>query len=165
MRIGFSSSSGLGSALIRYATHSKVSHAYIVFDVAGEELVLEASVRGVICDHYRNFRSNHQIVAEYELLLRPEQSNHILAYALNQLTLPYDFLGLLGFGWVICVRALGLHAHQPFKERKAYYCSALVISALQHANFPTSHALDRFLTSPEDLMEFLSSHLETKQLI
>ena len=165
MRVGFSSSKEVMSKAIMLFTHSNVSHSYIVFEAAGEQLVVQACAKGVICDHYDNFRQKHTIVAEYELLIPPEQQHLILSYALRQLTKSYDFLGILGFAWVLVNKAIGIHVNQPFRNRSSYYCSELIVAALQSANFTTSHLLDQDLTSPEELMEFLGNHLSIKTRI
>ena len=165
MHIGFSTSTHIPSTIIRLFTHSPTSHAYIVFEAAHQSLVLQADHRGVICDHYTNFKQHNTIIAEYQLLTGHQEDDAILSFALHQLTKPYDFLGLVGFGWVLFNKALGIKTKQPFPRRSSYYCSELIIAALQSAHFPTSHMLDRFLTSPEELLEFLNNHLMTKRII
>jgi len=160
MRIGFSSGNSLISRAIKLATRSKASHSYIVFRAAGERLVIHANERGVGCEHYENFKKHATIVAEYELVMNDIEEHVALSYALKQLTKPYDFLAVIGFGWVVLNKMIGIQVKQPFRNRSAYFCSELVITALQAANFPLSHFFDRERTSPEDIIDFLDSHVK-----
>jgi len=163
MRVGFSSSNAIPSKIIRWFTRSKASHSYIRFEVEGEPILIEANAHGVVCEHYESFKKHNAIVAEFELNITQEQEHAIVAYALKQLLRPYDFPGLLGFGWVLLNKMIGRKVKQPFVEKSAYFCSELVIAALQSANFPLSHFLDRHITSPEDIIEFLDSSFLAKR--
>jgi len=162
MRIGFSSGNSFVSRAIRWFTHSKASHTYIVFTAADEKLVINANVHGVVCEHYENYKKHTTIVAEYDIVMSEDEEHTALAYALKQLLLPYDFLALFGFGWVLFNKAFGRQVRQPFRNKAAYICSELVITTLQAPNFPASHLMDREFTSPEDIIDFLDSHNRAK---
>lgn len=162
MRVGFSSGHVLLSKIIKKLTRSKASHSYIVFTAAGQELVIQANIHGVCCQHYENFKKQTTIVAEYELTMTPEQEQRALQYALMQLLKPYDFCALIGFGWILINKMFGRKVKQPFRNKAAYYCSELIITSLQVAPFPLSHMFDREVVSPEDLIEFLDVHPNSK---
>lgn len=162
MRIGFSTSKKTLSGAIRWFTHSKASHSYILFTAEEEQLIVEANVHGVVCEHYEKFKTHNTIVAEFELSLTTEEEHKLVAYALKQLAQPYDFLAIFGFAWVLLNKMVGRKTKQPFRNRSAYMCSELVICALQSINFPLSHFMDREVTSPEDIIEFLDSHPRAK---
>ncbi|MFA5023459.1 MAG: hypothetical protein WC523_00680 [Patescibacteria group bacterium] len=162
MRIGLSSSNSIISKAIKWLTCSKVSHSYIVFCAADEELVINAAYNGVICEHYELFKRRTSIMAEFEILLTPEEEHRVLSYSLKQLTKSYDFLAILGLAWVFLNKHLGRKVCQPFSNKSAYFCSELVICSLQSANFPLSHFMYREATSPEDVIEFLISHPRAK---
>jgi hypothetical protein len=165
MRIGFSSRCSILSKTIRYLTHSKASHAYIVFSVGEEELVIQSGSKGVYCEHYEVFRQHAHIVAEYQLSITPKEENLILDYALKQLLKPYDYLAIVGFGWILLNKSFGRKAKQLFRNKSAYFCSELIIAYLQNANFPLSHLFDKEITSPEDIIEFLDMHLMAKLVL
>jgi len=165
MRIGFSTTNGIMSKAIRWFTHSKASHSYIIFLAEGQTLMVEADQHGVICEDYSNFKKKNKIVAEFELTVTPEEEHKIVGYALQQLTRPYNFLEILGYVWIIVNKTFGRTVKQPFKDRSAYVCSELVICSLQAGNFPLSHFMNRFVTPPEGIIEFLLNHLRAKLIV
>jgi len=162
MRVGFSAGHVLLSKIIMKLTNSKASHSFIVFEAAGQELVIQANIHGVVCEHYDDFKKHSTIIAEYELLLTLAQEKAVLGYALQQLLQPYDVFALIGIAWVILNKKLGRKVKQPFRNRHAYFCSELIATSLQAANFVLSHQLDREMVSPEDMIEFLDSHPQAK---
>jgi uncharacterized protein YycO len=157
MRVGFSYGNSILSVIIKRITRSQASHSYIVFCVAGEELVVQANQHGVCCENYKTFKQHSNIVVEFELNASNEQEQKILSYALRQLLRPYDVLALLGFGWVLIGKALGTKFKQPFKNRAAYFCSELIMSSLKHGGFVIGN-VDPELTSPEDLIQILRNN-------
>lgn len=162
MIIGFSSSNGLIGRIIKKLTRSKVSHTYIIFDAADIKLIIQADWKGVDVEYYEIVKQKNNIVAEYQILLNSEEEHLALGYAFQQLTKAYDYLAIIGFAIVLINKMFGRQIKQPFRNRSAYFCSELAITALQAANFPLSHSFDRELTSPEDVMEFLNSHPRAK---
>jgi len=163
MIIGLSTSSKITSRLIKWITKSKVSHAYIKFEVAGEDLVIHATQKGVNCDHYGRFVRNAAIIEEYELLIDKKHIKNALAYAVKQLDHPYDFLSIAGFVWVLFNKALGRKIRNPFRNRFAYNCSEFANNVLSKAGLDTSF-LDAETTSPEDIGKFLRNNSAVKKL-
>lgn len=164
MKIGFSTTNSPVSKVIKFFTRSKVSHAYIVFDVAGEQLIIHSTQKGVNCDYYPTFAKNHTIVAEYEITADPEKEKLALAESIKLLDQPYDFLSIVGFVWVLTLRAIGIKARAPFKNRSAYYCSELGLMILRKLDMDCP-GMERELTSPEDLLECLEGKSEVKRVI
>jgi hypothetical protein len=162
MRVGFSSGTSLFSKVIKKMTRSEASHAYIVFESYGEELVLHSNGHGVGCEHYTAFNKRSEIVVEFELLLSPAEEMRAMAFALKQLLKPYDVWAIVGFAWVLVNKSFGRKVRQPFRNRSAYFCSELVITALQAGMFPLTHSMDREMVSPEDLIDFLDGHSMAK---
>lgn len=158
MRIGFSTSNSLISKIIRKLTRSKVSHTYLRHNIEGHELVLHANQHGVEFDKYSDFYKKFTIVAEYTLEMADAQEKAFVFYAIQQVDRPYDFLSLIGFGWVLLNKAFNRKVRNPFRNKSAYFCSELMVTSLQAAQFYNTDILDRDLTSPEDLMEFLNKH-------
>ena len=158
MKIGFSTSNSLVSKIIRKITKSKVSHTYIKCQVEKYDVVLHANQNGVEFDKYTDFDRKFDIVAEYDLKLTAEQEDAFMLYAVRQLDRPYDFLGVAGFLWVLVNRSFNRKVKNPFSNRSAYYCSELIISSLQAAQFVGSEVFDKDITTPEDLLVFLDNH-------
>lgn len=163
MIIGFSTTNGIISTLIRWFTHSKVSHAYIVFNVAGEKLIIHSTEKGVNCDFYNRFIKNNKIVVEYEISVSEEEEKLALAEAIKLLDQPYDFMAIAGFVWVLTCRTFGVKVKAPFKNRSAYYCSELGLMLLKKLNMACPN-MERELTSPEDLMECLDKNKKAKRI-
>jgi len=164
MIIGFSTSKSILSRLIRWITKSKVSHTYLRLNIKGHDMVLHSNQHGVNFDQWEDFKANFEIVAEFELNIANEQESNAWNYAIAQLDKPYDFLAITGFLWVLLNKRIKRKVSNPFPNRSAYFCSELVIESLKAADFERANELDRELTSPEDLIKFLSSHDKAERL-
>lgn len=156
MIIGFSKNNGILSRLVRWATRSKVSHAYIIFDVAGESVVLHSTRRGINFDLLSDFVSYNEPVADYILMIDSDTEQRGVQSSIKLLDSPYDFLSLAGFAWVLACRAVGFEVRAPFKNRAAYHCSEFALTVLQNVDIDFPNA-DPELTSPESLMSLLDS--------
>jgi hypothetical protein len=163
MIIGLSTSNKITSRLIRWLTRSKVSHAYVRFEIAGEPLVIHATQDGINCDYYNHFIRHSIVVEEYDLLVDREKEKMALAYAVKQLDHPYDFLSIAGFVWVLINKTFGRKIKNPFRNRAAYNCSEFANHVLSRAGLDTS-GLDIETTSPEDISYFLKNHNKAQQL-
>jgi hypothetical protein len=162
--IGFSSTDAIISRIIKWFTRSKASHAYVLFEVAGEQLVIHSTEKGINCDCYRKFVKENKIVAEYKLLIDKDSDRRALAQAICMLDKPYDFLSVLGFGWVIFNRVIGRRIKNPFPNRSAYHCSEFALTMLRKAKLQDLEHLSRELTAPEDLIHALDVHPQAKEL-
>lgn len=162
MIVGFSKAKNILSRLIRWVTKSEVSHTFLRLKIKGQDMVLHSNQWGVNFDQYEDFVKHSDIVAQFELTM--EQEDAAWDYALTKLDRPYDFLAIAGFAWVLLNKRFGRKTKNPFPNKSAYFCSELVIEALKAAEFPGSADLDRELTSPEDLINFLNIHEDTKLL-
>ena len=158
MHIGFSTTDKIASRLIRWLTRSKVSHTFIRFKIAGEDVVLHATSHGVNLDYYPKFAKKNKIVEEYMLKLTDSDTNKVISGALKKLDRPYDYLSIMGFFWVLVAKSFRRRVKNPFPNRSAYFCSELVAKTLGAIEFPGAKDLDYELTSPEDLMEFMANH-------
>lgn len=158
MNIGFSTTSSLLSTLVRKLTRSKISHTYIKFLVAGENIVLHATQHGVNTDYYNNFVKKNRIYAEFKLNVSIDAQNKMLSYAIRQTDKPYDFISLVGFLWVIINKSFGRKTKNPFSSAGAYFCSELLVQTLKAGKFPNTDNLNSDNISPEDFLEFISNH-------
>jgi len=157
--VGFSSTKAIVSRIIMWATRSKASHSYIRFEVAGEPIVIHANQHGVNCDHYIKFKKGKKIVKEFKMDLTPEQEYDIVSYALKRLDSPYDFLSVIGFGWVLFCKLFGCNVKNPFPNKSAYQCSEFVLRALREAGKVRGlENIPKERVAPETLINILSKH-------
>lgn len=154
MIIGFSTTDKPLSRLIRWFTRSSASHSYVLFIVAGEPLVIHSTRHGINCDYYKRFVKKNKIVAEFKLLVDDAATKKALGSAIQLIDKPYDFLSILGFAWVLGLKAIGIKAKAPFRNRSAYHCSEFALMTLRKMKLDCAD-MKRELTSPEDLMECL----------
>lgn len=164
MIIGFSTTNGLVSKIIRWATRSEASHSYVMFYVAGKPLVIHSTQKGVNCDCYAKFVKNNKIVAEYKLLVPQEDEKQALAHAICLLDKKYDFLSIVGFAFVLLNRTFGRRVKNPFPNRSAYHCSEFALEEMRRAGLEDLDAFDRESTAPEDLIHCLSAHTQAKEI-
>jgi hypothetical protein len=164
MIIGFSTTNRIFSRLIKWATRSRASHAFVMVKVAGEPIIIHATHNGVNCDHYKVFKKSKKIVVQYKLEVPEENKLAATATALKLLDRPYDFLSIVGFGWVLFNKALGRQTKNPFRNRTAYQCSEFALEILRAAGVKGLDQFDRELVSPEDLMNFLSNYSNAEKL-
>lgn len=155
MIIGFSTSSSLLSRIIKWATDSKASHSYAVFDTDGGRLVIHSNISGVNTDYYSKFMNSHDIVAEYAMLIPEELVKRACACGMEKLDSPYDFCAIIGFGWVVLNRVFGRKIRNPFRNKSAYFCSELILMMLRAMGVQEAFKLGQETTSPEDLIQLL----------
>src|SRR5512138_3812095 len=106
-RIGFSTTDGILSRLIRFGTRSPVSHAFLVyFDVDfGREMVMEAVGAGFRIVPLDKFAKHNRVVA----IVTPRHPiDEGLKAAVDWLGEGYDTSGLVGMGVLVLFRALRL---------------------------------------------------------
>lgn len=151
-RIGFSTSSSPVSWAIRRLTDSDVSHCFVTLDMIGVQCVLEAHDTGFRAIPLNHFYETNTVVdiLDPEVPLEP-----VLPDALEWLGRPYDFVGLVGFLWVLLGRRLGRTWTNPFRSMGRQFCSEAVVRLLQMAKHPGASLLDPESTSPADLLLFL----------
>lgn len=138
---------GLLPWLIRLATHSDYSHAGLLFRYDGRVYCLEAVGKGVrlapvsrLLDHYPDGIFYCGLAA-----LDPARET-ALGFGFQQLSLPYDVLGLVRFAL-----ALIFATRRPVKPDQRWFCSELVAAAYRIAEFPLTDELPCY-ASPVDLI-------------
>lgn len=151
--IGFSTTDKLISRIIRWATNSPVSHTFVLFDVYGIPMVLEAAFEETRLKPYAYFTNGNNIVATFDVVC----SDEAIKMLLLNLSTPYDFGGLFGFFFVQVGRFLRQKWHNPWDNRQALFCSELITGWLKAQNYPGSEELEPKSTSPNDLLILLSS--------
>jgi uncharacterized protein YycO len=110
-------SSGWGSALIRWRTWSDYSH--VDFVLPDGKLLGARSEGGVQIRpaNYENFTK----LAQYQI----EAPQAVLDYAQQQIGKPYDMRSIINFG-----------LHRDWREDDSWFCSELVAASFEHGGFP-----------------------------
>ena len=154
VRIGFSTSNGWISKAIRDATHSLVSHAFMLYDSAdfGAEMILQAWWTEYEDISREKFEETNTIV---DLIVPVMPLDPVMKFARDWLGTKYDFGGVIGELPVLAARALGRRIHNPWHSPGALYCSEAIARGLQLVNYPDADTLDPATTSPDDLLRFM----------
>lgn len=153
IRVGFSTSDGWVSRIIRWFTSSKVSHCFFVYyDIDWErDMVLEATSGGFRVVPYSIYEKNTLF------LLTPKfPVADGFKKALDWLGSGYDYAGLLGMSWVEVGRWLKRKWRNPYRNPKEMFCSEAVVRVLQAANYPGTESMDAQSVDPQMLLDFFS---------
>lgn len=155
-RIGFSTSQSWLSALIRFLTRSRVSHAFILYwdrDFMNH-MILEATHDGFRLVTVERFLAHNTVV---ELIDVGRTLNQGLSHVSAWVGSRYDAMGLVGMVWVVLGRWLRRRWHNPLGSSRSMFCSEAIVRALRADGFPGADSLDPEATSPADLLAFLYS--------
>lgn len=138
---------------IRKLTGSAVSHCFIVHEALGVECAVEAAGDGVVLLPLEVVRERGDIVSLVDMGDSLEVGMGDLAGMIGH---PYDYLGLLGFLWVLGGRKLGKDWYNPFRSDTRLFCSESVVRILQKCKVPGASLLDPESCSPADVLAFLT---------
>ena len=145
------------SALIRWMTRSRTSHAWLLVEDPTFQLrlVLEAHTTGFRLVSFTRFVKCNKVVA----LVVPDPA-YPLAPALpaagEWLGTKYDMLGLAGIFLTLVARWFVQRPWKnPFPTAGALFCSEAVIRTLKEASYPGSAKLRDEETTPAELLEWL----------
>jgi hypothetical protein len=158
------------SALIRWMTRSRTSHAWLLVEdpIFQLRLVLEAHTTGFRLVSFARFVKGNKVVA----LVVPDPA-HPLAPALpaagEWLGTKYDVLGLFGIFLTLVLRWFRQRPwRNPFPTAGALFCSEAVVRTLKEAGYPGSARLKDEETTPAELLEWFRDQgctvLERKEL-
>ena len=143
------------SALIRWMTRSRTSHAWMLVDDPAFEmrLVLEAHSTGFRLVSFARFVKDNVVVA----LVEPA---HPIAPGLPAagawLGEAVDVLGLFGIFLALVRRWFEQGPlENPFPTPRALFCSEAVIRTMQAADYPGAEKLAAEGTTPAELLQFL----------
>lgn len=152
-RIGFSTTRGPVSWVIRKLTRSQVSHVFFLYwDHDWQmDMVLEAADSGFRVVPFDRFQTSNVVVKVMEPAVDIEDGLRWVARA--YLGTVYDWGGLAGMLLVL----LGW-ARNPLHSRKAVFCSKAVVHAFQHSvGYPGAPQLVASKTSPRKLLRFMEA--------
>ena len=143
------------SALIRWMTRSRTSHAWLLVHdpLFARDLVLEAHTTGFRLVSLARFEKENRAVA----LVEPA---HPIAPGLPAaaawLGEAFDVIGLFGI-FLALVRRWFVHGplRNPFPTARALFCSEAVIRTMQAAGYERASALAPEGTTPAELLAWL----------
>jgi hypothetical protein len=145
----FATTTAFLSRVIRWFTRSKASHALLGAEMDGVAVILEATTGGVRIFPRKRWERSHVVVGEY--LFKPDMSGG-LRHAIEHVGDKYDYLGLVGFMFVVVARWLGRKIKNPLASPSREVCSEFVLQVdPQRVKIPEWQGLDPETTDPEDL--------------
>lgn len=151
IKIGFSTTDKLLSRIIRWFTRSSVSHTWLLFEMEGIPMVLEATFEGVRLIPYETFQKKVTVVDVVPL----PYSMDSVKFLLMDLGLSYDVGGLLGNFFVQIGRMLKMRWRNPWNNSKAMFCSELLSGWLKLQGYPGTEDMVPAEVSPEDLLDLV----------
>ncbi len=153
VHVGFSTTGGLLSRLIRFFTRSRISHCIVVYGcgVFAQDMVLEASGHGYRILSWRRWDKANRLIALYRLELPVENIRAGLHLLADRLGDAFDKLSLFGF---FLQRVLGLKG-VPFNSRQKLVCSEALALFLQRCGVPIE---DVGVVTPQDAFALVEHH-------
>jgi hypothetical protein len=153
--VGFSTTNGLLSRLLRWITRAEVSHSFLVVELYGKAWYVGAEAQGVVMMPMEKYVKKNTIKALCEV---PELNDEDLAVVMGHLGEAYDYGGLLGGIFPQIGRWFKQKWKNPWANPKALICSEFVTLALQEAGLSGAEKLDPPSVTPQDLLGFLTEH-------
>ena len=153
--IGFSASQDWLGKVIRWFTQSQVNHTFFLVEdlIPGVPMVMQASRGGFQLITYDRFCKGGKVIK----LVTPKQDITAgVTQALQWLGEPYDTVGLVGMAWVEIGRRFKRTWKNFLHSNSTMWCSEAGVYVLQSAKYPGADKLDPSVTSPQDLLTFLS---------
>jgi hypothetical protein len=160
VHIGFSTTSGWLSRMIRRITGSPVSHSFVVYHSTafGKDMVLEASGQGFRVMSWRRFDKENKLVAIYRLKVADPVAHEALGKLADRLGDAYDTLSLFGY----LLRKWFRLERVPFDSRKKLICSEAVALFLGWCGMPFD---DVSVVTPKILLDFAEGHTDGFELV
>jgi hypothetical protein len=145
--------------IIEWAMGTPYDHVYIRLKLEGHDVIFQASHGYVNLRNYKIFKKECEVLQEYDFHLQNEQCEQLMEVITSTLGCTYDFLGVLGFLWILIGRRLGFNWNNPLAQRSEYFCSELVTKALEAMKFDLSSTPDD--VSPKDLEDWILKNANT----
>ena len=160
VHIGFSTTGGVLSRIIRRITGATVSHSFIAYRCAtfADDMVLEASGNGFRMLAWRRFDKENKLVAMYRLRLAEPVQRAALARMAERLGDAYHPIRLFGF----LLRKWFRLKRTPFDSRDKLVCSEAVALFLKWSGVKID---DVSVVTPRDLLELAQTDTEVFELV
>lgn len=163
MLIGFSTAkSNPFSWVIRKLTRSKASHCFVITNLYKQDLVIQSGDFGVGFDYLQRFMKKNRIVAKFQVPVPDE--NKAMEFVMSEMGVSYNYLGLIGAGWVVVMRMFGKKVSNPLTQKGQVFCSQFIVKALCAGGKQEYCSLDSATVSPEDLIERFNKDNNIKAL-
>jgi hypothetical protein len=169
VRIVFTASNTIGGRIIRWLTHSDVSHVMLQYpsDLWGGDWVAEAMVRGVIKRPAEKARKH--VVKEYVCRFNPKPGLQTIRKYVGE---SFDFEGVLIAGWLIALwHFFKVKIKAPLHSVKSAFCSEFITRFLMTGSLPPPK-LERHngkwnlnIVSPEDIDDYCAANPEWFDLL
>jgi len=146
--IGFSTSNGIVSRVIRWFTKSKVSHAWVSFDskTLGLRLIMHATGGGYRLNHWEKWAAKNKVVAQF--VSREDFTDGVRLMA-RQLGKKYDLWSALFLGFK---RWVGKLFRNPVRNKDRLHCSEAITLLLQTHGYAAN--IDPESSTPGDLYQY-----------
>jgi hypothetical protein len=160
VHLGFSTTVGWLSRMIRRITGSPVSHSFVVYHSAafGRDMVLEASGQGFRVMAWRRFDKENKLVAVYRINMPDSILHPALGKLADRLGDAYDTLSLFGY----LLRKWFRLKRVPFDSRKKLICSEAVALFLGWCGLPFE---DVGVVTPQMLLDLAESRKDLFELV
>lgn len=157
IRMGFSTSKGIISWLIRKVTRSKVSHAWVTFrdETLNKTVVMHATRMGFHLEPWVMFVKHNDIKAQFTCTLDLLPGAQYMA---DWLGTKYDFKSIVGFVWIWIASWFKRKVKNPVRDTSKMVCSEAMTILIQKACVTRSEKLDPESTTPEQLWDFIGGH-------
>ena len=147
----FSTSDGIASWFIRKMGRSKASHCAIGAEMYGVPVIVEDTVGGVRVYPRKRWIGGKRIIGEYRFVPNMEDG---LRHAIGHVGDEYDYVGLLGYFWVLMGRWLNKKWRNPLAKASAAVCSEFILELDPRREFiPEWKQLVASSTMPQDLLK------------
>ena len=157
IRMGFSTSKGVVSWVIRKITRSKASHAWITFrdETLNKTVVMHATRMGFHLEPWSKFVKHNDIKAQFTCTLDLLPG---VQYMADWLGTKYDYKSIFGFIWVWIASWFKRKIKNPLRDTSKMVCSEAMTLIIQKAGVVEAEALDPESATPEALWEFMGGH-------
>jgi len=160
--IGFSRPKGFFkpfSWLIRLATWSSISHAYIRFNSRDfdQNVVYQASGLAVNLVSQEFFDKKEIVCKEFIIPINLKTKEKTLKNAARNLGKPYSVVQIVGFGFVLMAGIFGLKIRNPFYSKSSFFCSELASDIIIEVGDATKETVDPSAMSPQAICNYLES--------
>ena len=140
---------------LRFRKGSKWNHAFIVsdkVDIHGEQLVIQATLRGVTDDKPLSSVAPNGSIQIFPLP-KGVNAKKVLAFANNQVGLRYGYFTILA----IAIDILTWQWFPAFRgaRKPSWICSALVMESLRYGGF-LHNAIDIYTITPAEAFDILT---------
>lgn len=158
--IGFSTTNGLLSWLIRKASGTNFSHTFISFHsgILGGDMVCHAAHGFVHFLNYEKFKKHAKVVEIYEFDISLADRFTVMKYCLDKAGSKYGFTTLFGIAIKLLLKRFNVNVANPFADGpNSYICSEMVNDI---CNLLDSESRKLFINAEENGMKAIRDRVK-----